>query len=175
MRAKPLFQDLPDGLAIPTGNGGRALSGRFGWLVLVKIPYELGEKFRETSGPASYSRFGVSLKIQEKNRMKIERAALLEMDEGEGQLVGCDPRQIGAEAMKAAGIEPSPLLAAVRAKCLDCVGDSPAEVRRCVLVSCALWPFRMNSNPWRKPMSEEARALAGERLRGRRAGSGGGG
>ena len=30
-----------------------------------------------------------------------------------------------------------------RAKCLDCVGYQPAEVRKCVAYACFLWPARM--------------------------------
>jgi hypothetical protein len=36
---------------------------------------------------------------------------------------------------------------AIRAKCLDCMGGSPAEVRRCPCEDCTLFPFRMGHNP----------------------------
>ena len=32
---------------------------------------------------------------------------------------------------------------AIRAKCLDCCCGNSAEVRRCPVEKCALWPFRM--------------------------------
>lgn len=32
---------------------------------------------------------------------------------------------------------------AIRLKCLDCCGGIPAEVRRCTVDSCPLYPFRM--------------------------------
>ena len=32
---------------------------------------------------------------------------------------------------------------AIRYNCLDCVGGSQADVRKCGLVKCPLWPFRM--------------------------------
>jgi hypothetical protein len=44
---------------------------------------------------------------------------------------------------------PSPLRA-IRAKCLDCSGGNKAEVRRCVVTQCALYPFRLGRNPNRR-------------------------
>jgi len=40
-------------------------------------------------------------------------------------------------------------LKAIRAKCLDCSGDQPKEVRLCHLDHCALYPFRFGKNPAR--------------------------
>jgi hypothetical protein len=64
------------------------------------------------------------------------------------------------------GHQPQPILAAIRAKCIDCSGGSPNEVKLCRSVKCALFPFRMNSNPWRKEvsLSPERRAAAAEHL-----------
>ena len=39
-------------------------------------------------------------------------------------------------------------LKAIRAKCLECCGGSPKEVRLCPDVSCALHPFRTGTNPF---------------------------
>lgn len=36
-------------------------------------------------------------------------------------------------------------LEAIRAKCIDCSGGDPTEVRECVAIGCALWPFRMDA------------------------------
>ena len=65
---------------------------------------------------------------------------------------------------------PMPPLAAIRAKCLDCCGDQPSEVRLCPIVRCALHPFRMGSNPHRKrrELSDDARAALVSRLAVRR-------
>ena len=41
-------------------------------------------------------------------------------------------------------------LRAIRAKCLDCMCDQPAEVRLCPCEDCALYPYRMGHNPNRK-------------------------
>lgn len=82
-----------------------------------------------------------------------------EIDEVEGQKVGRDPRKMTMDEIKACGHEPMPVLAAIRSKCLDCCANQLSEVRRCVSVSCPLWPFRMNKNPWRekREMSDEQR------------------
>ena len=32
---------------------------------------------------------------------------------------------------------------AIRAQCLECCGDSFAEVRNCTAIGCALWAFRL--------------------------------
>jgi hypothetical protein len=45
----------------------------------------------------------------------------------------------------------SPLLKVIRAKCLDCCCGSAAEVRRCHLKHCPLWPYRMGENPFARP------------------------
>ena len=83
--------------------------------------------------------------------------SLVERD-GDGARRGADPRRIGAAALAAAGLTPASPLAAIRAKCLDCCAGAPSEVRACVAISCALWPFRMRKNPWRAPASDERRA-----------------
>ena len=38
---------------------------------------------------------------------------------------------------------------AIRAKCLDCSGGHPKEVRLCPVTDCPLWPYRMGKNPQR--------------------------
>ena len=36
---------------------------------------------------------------------------------------------------------------AIRAKCLDCVGEQPKEVRLCPSENCPLYPYRMGHRP----------------------------
>jgi hypothetical protein len=36
---------------------------------------------------------------------------------------------------------------AIRAKCLDCSGFQPSEVRRCDIMECSLFPYRLGKNP----------------------------
>ena len=47
---------------------------------------------------------------------------------------------------------------AIRAKCLDCCCDSAAEVRRCPIESCSLWPYRMGH----RPKSKSSKASMGK-------------
>jgi hypothetical protein len=62
--------------------------------------------------------------------------------------------------LKAMGFEPVPVLKAIRTKCLDCSGGMASEVRDCLVRNCALYPFRMGTNPWRAPVSDEHRQRA---------------
>ncbi len=36
---------------------------------------------------------------------------------------------------------------AIRAKCLDCSGGSPKEVRLCLIHTCSLYPYRFGKRP----------------------------
>lgn len=36
---------------------------------------------------------------------------------------------------------------AIRAKCLDCSGDSPKKVKLCHIPECALYPYRFGVRP----------------------------
>lgn len=57
-------------------------------------------------------------------------------------------------------------LSAIRAKCIECMGDSVIEVKRCMISQCALYPFRFGKNPYRKrELTDEQRAALSERLR----------
>ena len=38
-------------------------------------------------------------------------------------------------------------LKTIRAKCLDCCGDQPEEVRLCVIPHCELFPYRFGKRP----------------------------
>ena len=48
---------------------------------------------------------------------------------------------------------------AIRAKCLECQGQSPKEVRLCLAVQCALHPYRMGKNPNRKGIAPNKEVL----------------
>jgi len=39
---------------------------------------------------------------------------------------------------------------AIRKHCLSCSGESPKEVRECVITDCPLYLFRLGTNPNRK-------------------------
>ncbi len=83
----------------------------------------------------------------------------------DGTPMGRDPRQMTAADLAECGIERTSRGDAIRSKCIDCCGGSQAEVRRCGMADCALWPFRMGTDPFRAPMSEERRAAASERFK----------
>jgi hypothetical protein len=61
-----------------------------------------------------------------------------------GNDMGRDPRKIARDVL-AQYHPPQPVLKAIRAKCIDCLGGSADEAKKC----CALWPFRMGTNPHR--------------------------
>jgi hypothetical protein len=86
----------------------------------------------------------------------------------EGSAVGRDPRQISGEEFALIGHLAQPVLSAIRAKCLDCCGAVPSEVRLCTAVRCPLWPYRMGTNPLRsrREISDEQRAALRARLGG---------
>jgi hypothetical protein len=74
-----------------------------------------------------------------------------------------------AAAAQAAGHEPKPMLDVIRAKCLDCQAGSPGAVRKCVTQDCALWPYRMASNPFRtRAVPAAQRAALSARLKGQK-------
>lgn len=64
------------------------------------------------------------------------------------------------ETLTALGHAPVPVLRAIRAKCLECSGNSHAEVAGCLVSRCPLYPFRQGSNPWRAEVSEARREAA---------------
>lgn len=45
---------------------------------------------------------------------------------------------------------------AIRAKCLDCSGGSPADVRRCSFKNCPLYPYRITQEAGR---GQKAKAI----------------
>lgn len=83
----------------------------------------------------------------------MDKAILLE--EAHGEVVGRDPRDMTGEELAAAGVQGQPVLDAIRAKCVDCSGGSRTEAGKCVAVGCALWPFRMGTNPFRLRKTHE--------------------
>ena len=67
-------------------------------------------------------------------------------------VIGRDPRDPEVKAILKADTErPASRGRAIRAKCLDCSGASISEVRKCTATDCALWPYRMGTDPFRAP------------------------
>ena len=77
--------------------------------------------------------------------------------------VGRDPREMTQDELRAMGHEQMSLSQAIRAKCLDCMAGSADEVRKCVAMACPSWPYRMGTNPWRTPLSDEQREIRRQR------------
>ena len=67
----------------------------------------------------------------------------------EGELIGKHPSDVPSNFLSLKFRAQNPLKA-IREKCLDCCCGNASEVRKCVAVDCALWPFRMGMNPFRK-------------------------
>ena len=82
-----------------------------------------------------------------------------------GYLEGRDPRTMSPAELAEMGHEPMSPLQALRAHCLDCSAGSKQEVAKCMALRCPSWPFRMGSNPHRKPPSDEQRQAMQERGR----------
>lgn len=77
-----------------------------------------------------------------------------------GEIHGRDSRKMTVAELNALGHEKSPLLKIIRAKCLDCA-HSESEVRKCTgITTCALWPYRMRTNPFSERTASPAAAEA---------------
>ena len=82
----------------------------------------------------------------------MERPELLEISPyqaDEGELIGKHPIEMSSDFLPLKFRAQNPLKA-IREKCLDCCCGNAAEVRKCVAIDCALWPFRLRTNPFRK-------------------------
>jgi hypothetical protein len=82
-----------------------------------------------------------------------------------GFLEGRDPRTMSRDELGVMGHRPMSPLRAIRAHCLDCCAGSAQEVAKCMALRCPSWPFRMGSNPYREPPSDEHRQAMQERGR----------
>ena len=97
-----------------------------------------------------------------KNKM-TDKTKGLEIKQIDGQecLIGRDPRQMSVNELNALGHVAKTPKKLIREHCIECCGDMPAEVRRCVVVKCVFWPYRMSKNPFstRKGNPEALKAL----------------
>jgi hypothetical protein len=55
-------------------------------------------------------------------------------------------------------------LRSIRLKCIDCMGGSPSEVRRCNIPECSLYQYRFGTNPSLKGKRGNGQALKKYRL-----------
>jgi hypothetical protein len=100
----------------------------------------------------------------------VERYGKLVVRNPDGSTEGRHPRDADVDVMREIH-EPAPLLRVIRAKCLDCSAGVESEIRKCTAVGCALWPYRMATNPFRAPreMTPEQREAGAARLAAARA------
>ena len=75
---------------------------------------------------------------------------------------GADPRRVSLAALRAGGHGGGSLMRVIRAKCLDCSAGSRAEVATCTVAACALWPYRMGTNPFKRRGEAENPASSDE-------------
>jgi hypothetical protein len=83
-----------------------------------------------------------------------------------GETEGLLPREIAYATWENLGHTHKPLLRVLRDKSLDC-SHTDSEVAKCTATRCALWPYRMGTNPLRQQSEAElaARKASGERLK----------
>ena len=68
------------------------------------------------------------------------------------EIRGIDPRRLSKGDLGKIGHKPKPILALVRAFCIQCCGDNVQEVKHCTARACPLWPYRMGENPFKGRM-----------------------
>lgn len=66
----------------------------------------------------------------------------------DGETIGRDPRELSVPEFNQLGHSKRPVLQVIRERCLDCCVSQVGEVRKCVSRTCALWPYRMGTNPF---------------------------
>jgi hypothetical protein len=100
----------------------------------------------------------------------VERYGKLIVRNPDGSTEGKHPRDADVNVMQEIH-EPAPLLRVIRAKRIDCSGGSESEARKCTAIGCALWPYRMATNPFRAPreMTQEQREAGAAHLAAARA------
>jgi hypothetical protein len=59
------------------------------------------------------------------------------------------PEKLTPDLLKELDHKKRPILKAIRSNCKDCSSGTYAEVRRCVMIDCPLWPYRFGTNPFR--------------------------
>ena len=47
----------------------------------------------------------------------------------------------------------------IRAKCIDCQHDQTAEITRCQITDCALWPYRLGTRPTEEDIEKNRLAV----------------
>jgi hypothetical protein len=87
-----------------------------------------------------------------RNPKHVERYGKLVVRNPDGSTEGRDPCDVPLEDLG----DFLAAIRAIRAKCVDCSGGSSAEARKCTAIGCALWPYRMETNPRRAGLGNPA-------------------
>jgi hypothetical protein len=126
-----------------------------------KRKHSLG--FHEGSGKEAFMRYGDA---EWKALPIASRPSFYQLAKGDlvepnihGNDMGRDPRKIARDVL-AQYHPPTPVLKAIGAKCIDCSGGSADEAKKCTVLGCALWPFRMGTNPHRDTSRYSGAGLA---------------
>lgn len=119
----------------------------------------------EAADPPWRDGFGPIPKTEAGIKAAIGGRAHMEWDYGERTTIGRDPRTMSVAEFEALGHRKEPLLKLIRRNCIDCAGNNEAEVRRCALVACPFWPYRMGTNPFAAERTDEQKAAAAQRMR----------
>lgn len=62
--------------------------------------------------------------------------------------------------------QPTSVMAAIRAKCIDCTCGALGRIKNCEVLTCPIHHLRMGKNPHRtRNMTDEQRQAAAERLK----------
>lgn len=64
--------------------------------------------------------------------------------------IGRDPKNMLLEELEMLGHRKKPILNIIRDRCINCCANQKAEVKKCSIISCPSWPYRMGTNPWRE-------------------------
>ena len=83
----------------------------------------------------------------------------------ENHEIGRNPSEVSTETLLEYHRPKNPIKV-IRDKCRECCCGDDSEIRKCVLVDCHLWPYRMGKNPFRKKvrLTDEQRAARAANL-----------
>ncbi len=81
-----------------------------------------------------------------------------------GFRVGRHPGDMTSAQIMRLGHRKKSLKRVIRERCMDCCANQQHEGRKCTVVACALWPYRMGTKRWSwfvRPLDEAAKVEAG--------------
>lgn len=84
------------------------------------------------------------------NESRLKRKELTDplLESINGEVCGKNPDNVTEKEFLDAGHRELPLGKVIRKKCQECTCFQNAEVRKCIITDCALWPYRMGKSPF---------------------------